>query len=562
MTLQSFAYPICVMWSKPTEARKPSNMTSFKNKITRRKRKLSTGGGISNVQFLSSKLLENKDTILADEGIVVPLSPVEMLNRKSDPAKFYAYNDQTKCAPSENQVDSKKNSALERPVWKDTDNSQLFLFVKQKSASLGKHFRATNTIKESNDSSSISVGDSNQLINFTDDNTEITFANCSNSRDVNCTDNCGDDVISPAKCDGVEIRVRHANSVEAIHSSLRYSDSCVSTSKNTREKTIDRSNATKICRFDRHTVCESSGDVKYKAENSSLYRSRIQKPAELKMQYKVADGAEKQMKTSDTSENKRSAKNKKKAVKNKQLDVDCNDGDLVKAPVNTTTQKTDSEDKKNKKAKDAVNNDSYLKRVKSKIYKHSRSDSSVSQNSSEGVSDNETKTKPKKMKEKKVSTKSSKIPKICDNIPEETICENPKLKKSASTIFLRQYSNLERVRPKTFGVRSGGFFGVTDLVDSTANILNVPVEPPKLTKSKSSSAINLNLLRARRNKIQEQSKNCKNADTEFSFITYNVPQKAVISSRKFDKCNIGDTLVEQKERPSSWIPTTQGTLIF
>lgn len=231
---------------------------------------------------------------------------------------------------------------------------------------------------------------------------------------------------------------------------------------------------------------QRADSFKYKPTNSSLYRSR---------------------------QTDKQAKVENKNKKNPKQDIDVN-----------------LDEKKKKTEKETHNNNSYLKRVKSKIYKHKN----------EGTDDEK---KVKKMKEKKTQVKNSKIPKISD-IPEE---REVNIKKSTSTLFLRQYSNLERVRPRTFGPKN---IGISDLVDSTTNILQVPVEQPKLTKSKSSSAINLNLLRSRRNKIQEQSKNCKNADTEFSFFAYNngKENRGLCSLNKKSENN-----TQQKERPSSWI---------
>lgn len=555
------------MWSKRTETRK-QNMTSFKNKIIRRKRKLSNGGGINNVQFLTTHIREGGDPLLGNNTVLV--NPDVMLNkRKSDPARFYVdeeLSDQPQMPASEDKRDPKSH---------ETDGNE-------------------KDLKTTADSSpAINLADRCPTDECSDsfNNSEIECVNWANGCDVlnvDCTDNCDVDVIaSEAKSDGIQMRLGTGDSHGNSHSSMRYSDSYVA-SKNTRDKNYDKTNSLKKSRS---VYADSLGaydnddrgeNIKYKPANSSLYRSVSRQSqrqcassaaSDTKMQFsarQLNDAADKQAKNSDGAENKRSSKNKKKSAKSKQLDVDCNDSNLYKAIVSSAAQKPEThgvntDDKKNKKTpKDATNNNSYLKRVKSKIYKHSRSDSSVSQSSCEGVTEPDAKTKTKKMKEKKVHVKNSKIPKICeDDIPEETVSEVT-LKKSASTIFLRQYSNLERVRPKTFGVRSsGGFMGISDLVDSTTNILNVPVGQPKLTKSKSSSAINLNLLRSRRNKIQEQSKNCKNADTEFSFIGYSgsaLQNRSVAVTRKFgNKCSPDGTLIPQKERPSSWMFGGGGT---
>lgn len=449
-------------------------MTSFRSKITRRKRKLSGGtAGINNVQqYIAAKLVNGWDSLIADEAIVTSINPTEMLNkRKSDSAKFYAYN-----------------------AFQDPKNEVAYVY------NAHEETKKYNALQEPKNET-MYEGIKNRC------NTEMTKSSCNGHADPLPR---SDDV--DQQYEGIEIRQR-----TNLHSTQRLPDGY--TAKNT--KKANRSNV-------------DNENVKYKPTDSSLYRSRqSQKESEPKMQYKPTD-------TTEKVDNKRPSKSKKKKK---------DAGPVKPTPQNGVVV----DDKKNKQQTKDVTNDSYLKRVKSKIYKHSRSDSNVSQNSSEGTSDGESKTKQKKMKEKKTNAKNVKVS-VCDNIPEES---EVKLKKSASTIFLRQYSNLERVRPKTFGVRSsGGFLGISDLVDSTTNILHLPVEQPKLTKSKSSSAINLNLLRARRNKTQEQSKNCKNADTEFSFISYPVPPNAsVLVSRKFDRSAFSELIpVEQKEnRPSSWI---------
>lgn len=506
-------------------------MTSFKSKITRRKRKLSTGGGIANVQFLATQLLESNAPLL-ENGVLVNASSNAMIaRRKSDPAKFYIADDDRETVA---------------PLAAHNGNVEVSKTV-------------VNPV--------ISLPPTGQCSGSFDGNSEIEYVNLRRDRNTSSHSyrNNSVDVTAPQRSD--QMRSKPGDSYNGI-SSVRYSDSYVA-SKNTRdknnEKTLNNNSVLKKSRsvldsYSSDNSVDRSDSVKYKPAGSSLYRARQshQKCAtDTKMQYssRQLTDADKQAKSNDGAENKR--KNKKKSGKSKQLDADCNDSDSRKTAVKgeqlSVAEVTITDDKKNKKTtKDTPNNNSYLKRVKSKIYKHSRSDSSISQNSSEGVSDTDSKIKTsKKMKDKKAHAKNSKIPKITEDIPEESACDH-KLKKSHSTNFLRQYSNLERVRPKSFGVKSGAFLGISDLVDSTTNILNVPVEQPKLTKSKSSSAINLNLLRSRRNKVIEQSKNCKNADTEFSFFTYHTGHKSDNANRKLVDSSVVDGAV-QKERPSSWI---------
>lgn len=461
------------MWSKRPEARKQQHMTSFKSKITRRKRKLSNSG-LNNVQFLAARVFGSNSSLF--ENVVVSPNSVMVNKGKSDPPTFY--------------VDPGKECGN----WSN---------------------------------------------------------GCDAVQNVDQADNCcADDIIFMP-----QIRTKTETApVSLVHSNtMRYSDSFVlSNNKNNRSCDSEKVRKSSVYIQEGGNTVERSDSVKYKPSNSSLYRTRQSQkqandPAKMQLQQRqLPDSQDNQQKAKNPDgggENKRQGKNKKKNGKSKQSDAVCNDSSAkTSSKPNVTKTEPPLDDKKQKKTstKDpSVPHESYLKRVKSKIYKHSRSDSNVSQNSSEGASDSE-KMKINK-KDKKPAKNSSKIPKIKNNaIPEES---EVKLKKSTSTLFLRQYSNLERVRPKSFGVKSSnGFFGITDLVDHTTNILNVPVEQPKLTKSKSSSAINLNLLRSRRNKILEQSKNCKNAETEFSFITYpNTPKKET-------------TVVDgPRDRPSSWI---------
>ncbi|KAJ8922199.1 hypothetical protein NQ315_004136 [Exocentrus adspersus] len=79
--------------------------------------------------------------------------------------------------------------------------------------------------------------------------------------------------------------------------------------------------------------------------------------------------------------------------------------------------------------------------------------------------------------------------------------------------------NAEKEREKKDGRRRSARKKSTDLVDQT----NVSNEKPVLAKAKSSSAINLNLLRTRRNKILEQvAARCgsKDVQKEFDFIAF------------------------------------------
>lgn len=270
------------------------------------------------------------------------------------------------------------------------------------------------------------------------------------------------------------------------------------------------------------------------------------------------------------SKKQRSVKKQKKHAKKQP-----NDSDNVNVKKTTTANTNTMENSKPAKSVKPVKpvkennseNSSYLKRVKSKIYKSRSDDSDKCQSNSiptqkqneNGATNTATKSKIKKSKEKKTPDKSNKITKIAENSTEDEFSE-VQLRHSDFPFFYRQTSNLERIRPRTFGLRSSASnVGISDLVDSTSNILKLPLEKPKLVKSKSSSAINLNLLRSRRSKVPEPSRqSTKNADVEFKFMSFgSISETASVSvSRKFGPNNpitIEEVpTAKNSERPSSW----------
>lgn len=143
---------------------------------------------------------------------------------------------------------------------------------------------------------------------------------------------------------------------------------------------------------------------------------------------------------------------------------------------------------------------SYLRRVKSKIYK-TKSDSQANKD--------DTDSKSKKYKQKKnLGINGSRIPE-----DEVAVLTPDGVRKPISHFdfrLIRQTSNLERGRPKTIISQSS-----VDETDTTAKN-----EKPVLTKAKSSSSINLNMLRTRRNKIMEQVFGTKDVHNEFEFIGF------------------------------------------
>lgn len=200
-------------------------------------------------------------------------------------------------------------------------------------------------------------------------------------------------------------------------------------------------------------------------------------------------------------------------------------------------------------------NNSYLKRVKSKIYKN-KNDNNVG-SSLPSMPDISETVKSKKNKNKKNAEIKSKAPGVLDG--SEAI---PEVKKSITNHFdfrlIRQTSNLERIRPRTFGPKkSSSNNGVHDITDTA----NISTEKPVLAKSKSSSAINLNMLRTRRNKIMEQVKNrnCKVVQNEFDFIAFsNRLNSSAQNARMFGSQDMSSNIAGSITKPDMRQPQTQG----
>ncbi|KAF2883487.1 hypothetical protein ILUMI_22660, partial [Ignelater luminosus] len=249
--------------------------------------------------------------------------------------------------------------------------------------------------------------------------------------------------------------------------------------------------------------------------------------------------------TSSESANKKDMINEMTNKKGKKLnrsDSKLSKQELEKSKGKKVTISNQSVSKSKKDEQSGDSGDSYLKRVKSKIYKN-KTDNSGS-NSSNGhdilpsmpnIAEN---TKSNKKSKKK---KGSSQEKNCQQEQLVATQDFSELRKSASQFdfrLIRQTSNLERIRPKTFGLRtSTSNLGIPELYANPAvgSTLNVNTEKPILAKSKSSSAINLNLLRTRRNKLLEQAKrNCKIVQNEFDFIAFGAVRSAGVQvSRKF-----------------------------
>lgn len=191
-------------------------------------------------------------------------------------------------------------------------------------------------------------------------------------------------------------------------------------------------------------------------------------------------------------------------------------------------------------------NNSYLKRVRSKIYKN-KSDS-IAGPTMPDISENAVKTK--KNKNKKNAEIKSKT---------ESTDECTEMRKPFEFRLIRQTSNLERIRPRSFAPKKcSSNSGIAEMADNKS----AGQEKPVLVKSKSSSAISLNLLRTRRNKILEQVKNrnCEVVENEFDFIPFG---NGIRSSQRLYGSQTLNTLnnnvTEVPECPA-WMNGSQGKL--
>lgn len=222
----------------------------------------------------------------------------------------------------------------------------------------------------------------------------------------------------------------------------------------------------------------------------------------------------------------KSKKNYKKVTKN-----ESRNSNTAKAKSSTKSSKSP-----NNEAVPNSTNNSYLVRVKSKIYRTKGANNTAAPSMPE-ISEN---TKEKKNK--------SKVLEARDEV-------EPNLRNSVSHFdfrLIRQTSNLESIKPSLLGSKKSLSNVIVDGVDGTS-------EKPVLAKSKSSSSINLNLLRTRRNKLMEHiRKNSKSVQDEFDFISFSNIQNAGIN-RTFGSQNLINTLSETVyRRPVSWLHRNTG----
>lgn len=472
------------MWSKQAETNN-KNMTSLKDKITHRKRK---GNKSKNAQTVADHNSVNANNANTKQSKKVQ-KQTNLRNKTTEK------NSVTSCQKSENS--SRVESKTEEEVRE-----------------------CANTRNNKDDVSGLSriTDDSVCRISLTSNETDVKFRNDTLTR----------------LCD-------------PNGSIKRYSDSFI----------IEQNNGAKNNRVDSNLSRARSGFFITEAENcdefvkpgrksrrfSDIFKYGAVKNSDSCDNLKLSDKmlvqdeinggiTEVTLRKANTTEDMddKSKKNTKKVTRS-----DSRGSTTSKSKTNNKTVKTP--EKTN--APNSANN-SYLKRVKSKIYRP-KSDVSVSAlPSMPEISEN---IKSKKNKNKKPET-------IKENEPTN-------LRNSVSHFdfrLLRQTSNLEIIRPGLLGHKKSISNVGVDCTDGA-------VEKPILAKSKSSSAINLNLLRTRRNKIMEQiRKNSKSVQDEFDFISFNgIENSSVQLTRKFGSQNLVNTFNDSVySRPASWLHGNTG----
>lgn len=466
------------MWSKQADSRNSANMTSLKSKITNRKRKNSKpSSNNSNQQQSSNNVSSNTNETTST-----------ITNKKS----------------------SKKNKNNKKLNKKDTANK-----VPKEEINADEEKVNSNA---------------NALIINSVDNVDHIEKNCS-------------DFIEPLLLNGMhgELPILNweRNNINTTTIHKRYSDSFV----------LDNDNNSHIQKLSRaqsglnvsETQCyrqlieNKVDDNKY--ERKTRRFSDIFKPSNLKGDNNIKMQPKMVKKNSNNCDSSNNTELNDVTLRKKNVNAKENDAvtsassnkekksgkadkttvkDNAKTKKNKSDKPTDNKSSSSTTTKSDTNTTSYLKRVKSKIYKH-KSENSVSvQPSMPNISED-------------VSSKKSKTKKSEEHFKPQEI------RKSLTHLdfrLLRQSSNLERARSKSYmpSVKSSSNAGISELVEQTATILNV--QPPAstsnkpfLAKSKSSSSINLNLLRTRRNKFFElldkkNLKNLKMVEDEFEFIAF------------------------------------------
>ncbi|KAG5882228.1 hypothetical protein JTB14_007203 [Gonioctena quinquepunctata] len=412
------------MWSKQADTRNTNkNMTSFKNKITHRKRKNS---------------------------------------KPRDPATDNADSQETDLASKSKQSEEKQ----------------------RQSKSSGKN-RGRNRSKKDNSKADVTNDSANKESKSSGSNCDVTI---SNDRDLEFAD----------------VVLRHPNNDNkrntTNNSIKRYSDSFV----------IDKNDKGQIKLTEES---DSVAPVLTRAVSGFFIIDQARKARRFSDLFRPGST----MKLSNSTE---CLKMNEKNINREKATVPDKDAKKSK-PVQRTNSSAKTISKKNgkselaspkveqktnankKEAGASSGSHSYLQRVRSKIYK-SKSGNAVTSSKGDEV---DSASKSKKLKPKKSIEASGRIPE------DEVAVLTPNGLRKSLTHFdfhlTRQTSNLERKRPQTVGPDSNGYVTSGD--------------KPVLAKAKSSSAINLSLLRTRRNQILGKVAGkfgAKDVGNEFDFIAF------------------------------------------
>uniref|UniRef100_V5I8L3 Rho guanine nucleotide exchange factor 12 n=1 Tax=Anoplophora glabripennis TaxID=217634 RepID=V5I8L3_ANOGL len=423
------------MWSKQADTRNSNkNMTSFKNKITNRKRRNSKSRNPANDSVDSVETDLNSSSSKQSEDKKKQPKPSKNRGRNRSKKDTNAGADKTNVQDSKNckeSVSCGSNGDVTLLIDKDLETADVVL--RNPNSDLNKR-NVNNTLKRYSDSFVIENNGQNE-----------------NGR-IKLKEN---DLIPPVLTRAVSgfFVIDHARKAKRFSDLFRPSS------------TMKLSGSTESLKI-------NNGKNTGKGENNGSVPTRND-----------VDKATKKLNQENNLKNKQ-----KKKTENSSVKTASTKSTTKKEPVNTEP--------------------SYLKRVKSRIYK-SKSDGATAQSKTDEV---DAALKSKKLKPKKNLEINGRIPE------DEVAVLTPNGLRKSLTHFdfrlTRQTSNLERIRPKAFGSKKS-----TDLVDET----NISNEKPVLAKAKSSSAINLNLLRTRRNKILEQvAARCgaKDVQKEFDFIAF------------------------------------------
>lgn len=475
------------MWSKQADTmtsprdNNNKNMTSFRNKITNRKRKNSKS--------------RNSTTTISDPN-VVGIEKNAAKSSEDDPNLASTKNKQKNVdtAAAASVVDKKQQSKNNKNRGRNRSKKD-----------------ANNTKQQQQQLNNKISADTVRVINKQNNNIPIiNNSKIENNDDVN---NDEEDVVlrNPANLDVINLN----NSGTA----KRYSDSFMI--ENDINQMKIKENRTSTPNPPALTRAVSGFFIIDHARKANRRLSDLFRPSST---LKLSSSVESLKSIDERNKiliDKDALKNSNKELNNKKLSKNAINAKLDN--TSTKSKKNSSSNNKNQPSKvtsstkesaipvkDSSSSNSYLKRVKSKIYK-SKSDSSTSIDEVDNSISR--KLKPKKSME------------INGRIPEETeaVLTPNGLRKSLTHFDFRlprQTSNLERVRPEN------RFAKKTDAEDAEKE--NIVGGKPVMEKSKSSSAINLSLWKSRRSKLIESmvakasglSTSSQDVQNEFDFIAF------------------------------------------